>query len=78
MALIAVAPNWVAEDERRVGAASAAVEVADCAPGDTWLAGGEGRGRGGGGEGCGHEGNEGGGEVHCDGVEGEFVVVVGG
>jgi hypothetical protein len=61
---VAVAPHGVAKDEGRVGAAAAAVEVADGAPGYAGLAGGEGRGGGGRGDGC-HEGDEGGGELHA-------------
>jgi hypothetical protein len=70
VALIAVAPHWVTEDEARIGAAATAVEVAHSAPSDAGLAGGEGRSGCGGGEGR-HEGDEGGGELHsvCFGWE---------
>ena len=63
MALVRIAPDGVAEDEAGVGAAAAAVEVADGAPGDAGLAGGEGRGGCRGGHG-GHEGEDSGGELH--------------
>jgi len=85
VALVAVAPDWIGEDEAGIGAAAAPVEVTYGTPGDAGLAGGEGGGWGCGSEG-GHEGEEGGGELHgvcnwnccvleADGVRGSELVV---